>query len=83
MKRSDPDRQLTGEQLDARLRAACVWSDAVSHRQGVDMSTEAITRRVLEWAEMTALCLELGELGHTDGRDRGHPLAPGKQRRKH
>jgi hypothetical protein len=55
--------------IDGWLRAACAWRDGVDTREGVDMSAEAITARIRELAEMSSLCLELGEVGkpHRDG----------------
>jgi hypothetical protein len=49
------------EALEARLRAALTFDDQPV-RDGVDMSPDAITARVRDLCELSALCLELGEL---------------------
>jgi hypothetical protein len=46
------------DDLEQRLRSALVI-DATNLREGVDMSPEAITHRLMELAEMSSLCLEL------------------------
>ncbi|CAN5807545.1 hypothetical protein BH11MYX3_BH11MYX3_44980 [soil metagenome] len=48
--------------VEARLRAA-LTTEVDESREGVDMSAEAITNRVREVAELSALCLELVAVG--------------------
>ena len=48
--------------LEERLRFALTASQD-PRPEGVDMSAEAITSRLMELAEMSSLCLALGDLG--------------------
>lgn len=48
-----------GTDVDARLRAALVPAEELLGRDGVDMSPEAITQRIVDLAEMSSLCLAL------------------------
>jgi hypothetical protein len=53
------DGRSTGD-LEARLRAALTLDpEAHALGDGVDMGPEAVTRRILDLAEMSSLCLEL------------------------
>lgn len=53
---------MTSRDIEARLRASLTLDfDAVP--DGVDMSGAAITMRLRELAEMSALCLDLAALG--------------------
>lgn len=53
--------------LEKRLRSA-LRLDVEAHAlgAGIDMSAEAITRRVLDLAEMSSLCLELVMVGMSE-----------------
>lgn len=50
--------------LEKRLRSALTLDpDAHALGDGVDMAAEAVTRRILDLAEMSSLCLELAAVG--------------------
>jgi hypothetical protein len=52
--------------LEERLRSALTLDlEAHALGAGIDMSAEAITRRILDLAEMSSLCLELAAVGMT------------------
>lgn len=55
--------------LEERLRIALTWP-AEMPAEGVDMSAAAITHRLMELAEMSGLCLELGTLTAAIGSSR-------------
>ena len=59
----------TGRTVDERLREASAASEAMRcTTPRVDMSSEAIDRRLREVAELRATCLELARLGSTAAR---------------
>jgi hypothetical protein len=59
--------------LENRLRSALTL-DPRAHAlgDGVDMAAEAVTRRILDCAEMSSLCLELAAVG-ASGEDEPAP----------
>jgi hypothetical protein len=63
------DREPSRATIDDRLRAALTGQarGRVLETE-IDMSAEAITSRLMEWAEMSSLCLELGTLVDRGGR---------------
>jgi hypothetical protein len=60
--------------VEARLRSALVTADQLVARDGVDMSAEAVTHRLMELAEMSSLCLELAATARPPSR--GDPRPP-------
>jgi hypothetical protein len=50
------------EEIDARLRECSRASEGYYGVPAISMSREAITERLIELAELSALCFELGTL---------------------